>query len=254
MKIADRWFEKRRIDDRITLLWEPHVTRLEQCNIWHVRGRDADLLVDAGMGVCSLKEAMADLLDKPLIAVATHTHPDHMGSLHEFEHRLVHPLEADQLRQPDDFPVLCPCHWPAGMRETIERQGYDVPDLLIDAYPHRGFDPLAFRNQGTEPTHLIDEGETLDLGNSAFEIFHLPGHSPGSIGLWEQSTGTLFSGDAIYDGPLLDEIEGVDKRAYASTMQRLRQLPVSQVHSGHDPSFGKARLHELIDHWLRQNS
>jgi hypothetical protein len=34
----------------------------------------------------------------------------------------------------------------------------------------------------------------------------------------------------------------------------LRQLPVSQVHAGHDPSFGKARLHELIDHWLRQNS
>ena len=51
MKIANRWFETRRVDDRITLLWEPHVTRLEQCNMWHVRGRDADLLVDAGMGI-----------------------------------------------------------------------------------------------------------------------------------------------------------------------------------------------------------
>ncbi len=250
MRIADRWFEKKRIDDRITLLWEPHVARLDQCNMWHIRGRDADLLVDAGMGISSLKEAMAELLDKPLIAVATHSHTDHVGSLHEFDHRLVHPLEAEQLNQPDEFPALCSCHWPKGLRDAIERQGYEVPDILVDAYPYEGFDPLAFRTQKTEPTRLIDEGDVLDLGNCAFEVLHLPGHSPGSIGLWEESTGTLFSGDAIYDGPLLDDIEGADKCAYAATMERLRQLPVCVVHGGHDPSFGKQRLHTLIDQYL----
>jgi hypothetical protein len=31
--IADRWFEIRRIDDDITLLWEPHVVPLLRCNI-----------------------------------------------------------------------------------------------------------------------------------------------------------------------------------------------------------------------------
>ncbi len=40
MRIADRWFDRRRIDDDITLLWEPHVDPLLRCNIWHVRGRD----------------------------------------------------------------------------------------------------------------------------------------------------------------------------------------------------------------------
>lgn len=250
MQIADRWFESRRIDDRITLLREPHVARVEQCNIWHVRGRDADLLVDAGMGICSLKEALAELLDKPLIAVATHSHADHMGSLHEFEDRLVHPLEAGLLRHPDDFPILCPGHWPPGMRETIESQGYEVPDLLIDALPHPGFDPLAFRSPAAEPTLLIDEGDVLDLGDSAFEVLHLPGHSPGSIGLWERTTGILFSGDALYDGPLLDAIEGADRRAYATTMERLRRLPVERVHAGHDPSFGRARLQELVAAYL----
>lgn len=250
MQIADRWFERTRIDDRITLLREPHVARVEQCNIWHVRGREADLLVDAGMGICSLKEAMAALLDKPLIAVATHTHADHMGSLHEFEHRLVHPLEATRLGQPDDFPILCPCRWPAGMRATIEGQGYEVPDLLIDALPHAGFDPASFRTPATEPTLLVDEGDVLDLGNSAFQVLHLPGHSPGSIGLWEPATGILFSGDAIYDGPLLDQIEGADRQVYARTMERLRRLPVERVHAGHDPSFDRARLHELVEQYL----
>ncbi len=31
--IASRWFERRRIDDDITLLWEPHVIPLLRCNI-----------------------------------------------------------------------------------------------------------------------------------------------------------------------------------------------------------------------------
>jgi glyoxylase-like metal-dependent hydrolase (beta-lactamase superfamily II) len=251
MQIADRWFEKKRIDDRITLLWEPHVARLDQCNMWHIRGRDADMLVDAGMGISSLKTAMAELLDKPLIAVATHSHADHTGSLHEFDHRLIHPLEAGQVRHPEDFPVLCSQHWPEGMRENIERQGYEVPDIMVDAYPHEGFDPMTFRSPPAEPTRLIDEGDVLDLGNGAFEVIHLPGHSPGSIGLWEKATGTLFSGDAIYDGPLLDAIEGADRLDYVATMKRLRQLPVTVVHGGHDPSFGRSRLHTLIDQYLQ---
>lgn len=252
MKIADRWFESKRIDDRITLFWEPHVARVEQCNMWHVRGRDADLLIDAGMGICSLKKAMAELLDKPVIAVATHTHMDHVGSLYEFDQRYVHHSEAHQLANPDDYPVLCSCHWPGTMRADIEAQGYEVPDVLIDAYPHEGFDPMTFRTLGTEATRLIDEGDVIDLGNAAFEVLHLPGHSPGSIGLWEKSSGILFSGDAIYDGPLLDQIKGADVEAYQRTMKRIRNLPISVVHGGHDPSFGPSRLHELTDHYLKQ--
>ncbi len=254
MKIADRWFESKRIDDRITLFWEPHVARVEQCNMWHVRGRDADLLVDAGMGICSLKLAMTQLLDKPVIAVATHTHMDHIGSLHEFDQRLVHPSEAQSLAHPDDYPVLCSCHWPGTMRGDIEAQGYEVPDVLIDAYPHEGFDPMAFRTPGTQATRFIDEGDVVDLGNSAFEVMHLPGHSPGSIGLWEASSGTLFSGDAIYDGPLLDQIKGANLEDYQRTMRRIRALPINVVHGGHDPSFGLSRLNELTDHYLKQFS
>ena len=41
---------------------------------------------------------------------------------------------------------------------------------------------------------------------------HLPGHSPGSLGLWEPRSGLLLSGDAVYDGPLLDQLPGRDLR------------------------------------------
>ena len=60
----------------------------------------------------------------------------------------------------------------------------------------------------------------------------------------------LFSGDALYDGPLLDELDGSDVDAYLATIRRLRRLPVEVVHGGHEPSFGRASLIELCDRYL----
>ena len=90
----------------------------------------------------------------------------------------------------------------------------------------------------------------VDLGDRAFEVLHLPGHSPGSIGLYEHGTQTLFSGDAIYDGPLLDDLADSDIVAYRQTMERLLTLPVSVVHAGHEPSFGRERLQTLARAYL----
>jgi glyoxylase-like metal-dependent hydrolase (beta-lactamase superfamily II) len=78
-RVADRWFEFQRIDDDITLIWEPHVVPLIRCNIWHVRGRERDLVIDTGLGMASLKAAARDLFAKALTAVATHVHYDHVG-------------------------------------------------------------------------------------------------------------------------------------------------------------------------------
>ncbi|WP_207456252.1 MBL fold metallo-hydrolase [Azospirillum sp. SYSU D00513] len=250
VQIAERWFEARRIDDDITLLWEPHVVPLLRCNIWHVRGRDRDLLVDTGMGICSLKEAARDLFDKPLVAAATHTHTDHVGGHHEFEDCLVHRLEADRLAEPRGRSKL---HTRDSSPEEIRKlreAGYEVGEELVTALPHAGYDIESYRVRPARPSRIVEEGDTVDLGGRRFEILHLPGHSPGGIGLWEAATGTLFSGDAIYDGPLLDDIPGADVEAYVATMERLKRLPVTVVHAGHDPSFGRERLVELADAYL----
>jgi glyoxylase-like metal-dependent hydrolase (beta-lactamase superfamily II) len=80
---------------------------------------------------------------------------------------------------------------------------------------------------------------------------HLPGHTPGEIGLWEADTRALFSGDCVYEsGLLLDELPESDIAAYIRSMERLRELPVRIVHGGHDDSFGRERLLELIDDYV----
>ena len=47
---ADSWYETASVGDGITHIWEPHVKEFYRCNIWHLRGRDRDLLIDSGMG------------------------------------------------------------------------------------------------------------------------------------------------------------------------------------------------------------
>jgi len=248
LPIADHWFERKRIDDEITLLWEPHVNSLLRCNIWHVRGRDRDAMIDSGLGIASLATAAKDLLQKEVVAVATHIHYDHVGGLHEFENRVMHRIEAPEMADFHEAGGLYASDM-GEIADGLRQAGYEVPETLVTAVPE-GFDPAEYRVTPTSVTRTVDEGDSIDLGDRHFEILHLPGHSPGSIGLFEAETGTLFSGDAIYDGPLLDELPESDIADYVRTMKRLRELPVRVVHAGHDPSFGGDRLRELADAYL----
>ena len=255
MKIADRWFERKVISDDITLLWEPHVVPLMRCNIWHVRGKNRDLMIDTGLGVSSLREAAQDLLDKPVTAVATHTHSDHVGCHHEFSECLVHRAEEANLTNPPvEENTLFLSDFSDEYVEMLRAAGYscNADEPLITSLPYEGHDVHSFHVKPAPNTLVIDEGDVVDIGNRHFEVLHLPGHSPGSIGLWEQNTGTLFSGDCVYDGPLLDELSDSDIGDYIASMKKLRELPVQVVHAGHDPSFGKQRLHELIDAYLKR--
>ncbi len=248
--VAGRWFEQRKVSADITLFWEPHVIELMRCNIWHVRGRDRDLVVDTGMGVASLVDAMDDLLDKPVTAVATHGHSDHIGGHHEFDEVLAHPAEAGDVERPG-LQTLDPVQaWGQDGIDRLTRAGYVLDSPYFVAALPAGVTLESFRQRPAHVSRLVVEGDTIDLGNRHFEVLHLPGHSPGSIGLWERATGTLFSGDAIYDGPLLDELLDSNISDYCVTMQRLLELPVDVVHAGHDPSFGRAKLRQIAQSYL----
>ncbi len=254
LPVVAEWFSATPAGAGVTLLTEPWVDEFLRANLWLVTGRERDLLVDCGNGIAPLLPAVRALQEhpcKPLLAVATHTHSDHMGGMHEFFERLVHPLEAEALATAADAACLITAQFPAGLLREIAADGLELPDLLVTAAPHDGFDPATFAIQATTATRTVDEGDSLDLGDRVFTVLHLPGHSPGSIGLWEERSGILLSGDAVYrDGPLLDQMPGSDIDAYLRTMERLRDLPVTTVHGGHDPSFGHARLVEIATAYI----
>jgi glyoxylase-like metal-dependent hydrolase (beta-lactamase superfamily II) len=239
MQIATRetWFESRGVGDDITWIYEPFVTEYYRCNIWHVRGRDRDLLIDSGMGVVSLREQIPLLSGRPILAVASHTHYDHIGGHHEFAERAVHPDEAEVLAHPT--------------RVATVAEKYIISDHFLNRLPPGDWDALRYENVPAPATMLLPEGAMVDTGDRRFEVFHLPGHSPGSIALYERASEILFAGDVVYDGPLAyDESNAAEMRQYVASMKRLLDLPVRVVHGGHYPSFGQDRMRAIIREFL----
>ncbi len=253
--VAENWFEAQSMADGVTLIYEPHVVPLLRCNIWHVRGRDRDLMIDSGTGLASLTDFAREVLDKPVTAIATHVHLDHVGGHHEFAECLVHPLEAEGLRNPPSALNLIDEGFDAGDLATLllpPMPDYQPEGAMVTALPHAGFALQSYRLRPARGIGFVEEGDLLDLGDRSFEVLHLPGHSPGGIALWEAASATLFSGDTLYDGPLIDTLDHSDLGDYRHSLERLLRLPVATVHAGHDPSFGKERLHALIHEQFRQ--
>jgi len=253
LPVVAPWFSVKRLTDRVTLLSEPHVHELLRANIWLVEGRERDLLVGAGNGVGDLAAALAPLpshLGKPLVALLAHAHPDHQGSLWQVEERLVHRLEVAELERPSIARTMLAASYPPEVQATMADEGLALPQTLIDAVPRAGFDPASFTLVPSSATRLVEEGDSVDFRDRAFRILHLPGHSPGGVGLFQETTGLLFSGDVVYDGLLLDELPGANAADYLRTMQRLCELPVATVHAGHEASFGRARLIEIADDYI----
>jgi glyoxylase-like metal-dependent hydrolase (beta-lactamase superfamily II) len=247
--VASPWFEVVGMREGLTLIREPHVDAMIRSNTWLLRGSRADLLIDAGLGLAPLPLPRDD---RPLIALATHAHYDHVGGMSAFDEVLAHPAEAEELRTAADAGALVADQIPAEERVSLSRAGYPLEGELLSAYPYAGFDPRSYVLRPTEPTRLVDDGDAIDLGDPVLEILHLPGHTPGSIGLFDRASGELFTGDAVYDGPLLDELPGSDITSYLETMERLCSIPARVVHAGHDESFGRERLVELCRGYLRR--
>ena len=186
-----------------------------------------------------------------MVAVATHIHWDHVGGLHEFDERVMHPLESDRMADYREFATLTTSDLPSDLVDALSTTVAPFDDTyLVTALHSPDDDPGTYTVRSTRVTREVSEGESIDLGDRRFEVMHLPGHSPGSIGLWEDSTSTLFSGDAVYDGTLLDDLPDSDVEAYLATMRRLRDVPARVVHGGHDESFDGTRLVELADAYL----
>lgn len=243
------WFSTDEVTDGIWCLCEPHVTRFMQANIWFLRGSEADLLVDTGNGIASLRPFLPAHDPARLIVVATHAHADHAGGLAEFPGIWCNANAVRALETAD----------PA---ETLAGPGYALDDVsglivpppgmtgpLATACPH-GFDPANFGPRPCTVGRALREGDTVDLGSRVFEVLEVPGHSPACIALYDAHDRLLIAGDAIYDGQLVDGLFHSDRVAYRRSLQRLLDLPVDLALGGHGPPMTGARMARLIRQYL----
>lgn len=236
--VPQSWFETRRIRDDLYCISEPHYTWVNRANLWLIRGRDADLLIDTGLGVSSLKLYLADALDKPLKVVASHVHFDHSGGCHEFDEVYIHANEQDALCNGDQRLIL-----------SDPALGF-IPERDFESVPYQGFSASEYSVRACPHARTVAHGDIIDLGDKAFEVLHLPGHSSGSIGLYNRADRQFFSGDVVYDGELLDELEDSVIDDYLESMERLLDLKTDEVRPGHYRSFDRRRLRELVTRYI----
>ena len=178
--------------------------------IWWIPGRDKFLpdshmyvvglpdsgdftLVDCGlMEMGSYKLEELDRGGIPLKQVKrvimTHTHVDHIGCLPDILEGApgvevwAHKEESAYLERGDDRIVFG-----NKMFESMIRSQYTIPDGYFTMKVHK----------------KLEGGEDLTLGGVKFRVIHLPGHSAGSIGLFNEEHRLLMSGDTIYaDGAI----------------------------------------------------
>jgi glyoxylase-like metal-dependent hydrolase (beta-lactamase superfamily II) len=249
LQVLKPWFTVTDVDHRTILLREPGLHRLIAANIWWIRGRDRDLVIDSGNGIASLRQLLPEIFERDPLLVVTHFHGDHAGGAHEFDAVCAHAADAGRISAPQPGSL-------AGGRPLADDGSLDgtalavLPPLLINGLPHEGYDPGRYELRPAAVTREVGEGDVIDLGDLSFTVLHLPGHTAGSIGLYDEHAGTLFTGDVIYDGILLDTGESSDIPSYVATMRRLAEIPVSIVHGGHKPSFGQGRLIEIASDYI----
>lgn len=215
---------------------EPFLNDYFRANFYHLKGRDLDLVIDAGMGLAPLVPLLDLTPGKPVLAVATHIHADHVGSLHEFAERAGPRPEAEAFATMDD-------HWTF----ADEFRNLAVP---VTRLPAAGWCADDYRIQPAPLTRILEEGDRIDTGDRSFTVLSLPGHSFGCIGLYDERNGLLFSGDAVYDDTLIDDMWCSNRDDYRATMRRLLDLPVRIIHGGHGESFGEDRLKEIAREYL----
>ena len=107
-----------------------------------------------------------------------------------------------------------------------------------DAYRLAGANSYGFEIERSVASQDLREGEQLRIGDLVFDILHTPGHSEGSVCLYEKRRGLLLSGDVLFAGTYgRTDLPGGDEDQMVASLARLAaEIPPSvRVLPGHGP-------------------
>jgi hydroxyacylglutathione hydrolase len=187
-------------------------------NIFLVTGDDP-FIVDTGIGsnvpgiLCGLSE-FGNLQAVKRILL-THGHLDHVGGAAAVKKKLtaevlIHELDASMIRDSD----------------TVERQermfGMEIELVEVGTFSDK---------------------DVFSTGKHDFQVIHTPGHTAGSVSLFDSSTGALISGDTVFAGGVGRwDLPTGSHRDLVESVKKLMRLDAVDLYPGHGPcAYGDAK-------------
>lgn len=116
-------------------------------------------------------------------------------------------------------------------------------------------DRLAWReaHPGREPDIRMENGGVFDVADVRLEVIHAPGHSPGSIGLYCEELGVLFSGDVVSGGgpvPHQGSFEDFSRQVSSVGASVLTLDGDTRILAGHGEETTVATAERRFDSWV----
>jgi hydroxyacylglutathione hydrolase len=169
------------------------------------RGAAGAVVIDPGADAAEIRLQLARSGASCAGILLTHSHYDHFGALAELAEGTGAPVwlpegELDVFRRPQDF-----------------------------------FPGIPLRPYDGDATYL-GGGETVDVAGIAFQVLHVPGHSPGHVAYYADEC--LFSGDVLFAGSVgrTDLPFGDWDTLLESIRSLVDAYPAeTRVYSGHGP-------------------
>jgi glyoxylase-like metal-dependent hydrolase (beta-lactamase superfamily II) len=151
-KHMDRWFTIDQFDENTYIISE--YRHWEETHCYLLNGSEYSLLIDTGLGICNIHDQVMELTDKPVIAVATHIHWDHIGGHKFFPDFYTHVDELNWLN--GEFPLTI---------DQIKSMVVDRCDLpvkhVLPAHHSLNIQPEILGRMVEAFRHLKDEGNLV---------------------------------------------------------------------------------------------
>lgn len=171
------------------------------CKTYYVNG----LLIDAGFPV----------IKKIDILVITHCHIDHI-------------IYANQIKQKTK------CKIAAGRKEAEHLKKMDIHTCL-DSFWLKFLKELGFDLNPIKPDILLKKGDIIKSKELNFKVIETPGHTEGSICLYEPNKKILFSGDTWFGNEIYGrtDLPGGNKKELKKSIKKLKKLKIKKIYPGH---------------------
>ena len=238
MEASDEWYEVYRLCPNTYAIYEPF--QFEEALSYLVLGKKRGVLIDTGTGIGNLKGLVMTLTELPVSVINTHTHWDHIGNNHQFE-------EVACFNHPECIEKMKAGKSNESLLASI------TGDSVWKPLP-REFDSKTWHIPSVEPTTLLKDGDSINLGERTLEVIYTPGHSPGSICFLDKKNRILFTGDTFFPGPLYAHPQDVNIDDYMTSIAKLkvRLAEYDYLCSGHNDPWVKSEVISRVDEAFKE--